>query len=174
MDNNEHNTATIIPFPGMDCGPVADSIQTEAKMHYLIGLMYEYGRGVKPDLDEAIRWYQRAARRGLAHAQNCLGFLYSLGQGLPRDPEKAREWLYRAAAQGHAGAQLNLGMLYSCGRGVEQDETLAVYWFKRAADGGNKQAQELLARAYAQGWYGLPRDDDRADYWSRCAAGVFA
>lgn len=172
MDSSIQHSATIIPFPGTHARYVADTIQAEAKLHYLTGLMYEYGRGVKPDLDEAIHWYLRAARRGFAHAQNCLGFLYTLGQGVPRDEDKAREWLYRAAAQGHAGAQLNLGMLYSSGRGVEHDETLAVYWFRRAADGGNRQAQELLARAYSRGWYGLVRDDSRADYWSRCASGL--
>lgn len=165
------HSATIIPFPSArESERLADTSLAQAggdaRLHYLVGLMYEYGRGVSPDLHEAVNWYRRAATAGLAHAQNSLGFLYTLGQGIERDDEQAREWFYRAAGQGHSGAQLNLGLMFCAGRGVTRDERLAVYWFHRAAKGGNRQARELLAQAYKNGWYGLPRNADEACYWS--------
>ncbi|MGD8741986.1 MAG: tetratricopeptide repeat protein [Granulosicoccaceae bacterium] len=165
--------ATVIPFPRKDMMatlPSASSGQEEAGMQYLIGLMYEYGRGVKPNLAEAVAWYRRAATAGLAQAQNSLGFLYTLGQGVARNDEQACKWFSLAAEQGHAGAQLNLGLLYCSGRGGTMDQDSGVYWFHEAARAGSRQARELLAQAYEQGWYGLSKNAEQAAYWSDLAS----
>lgn len=157
--------AQIIPFR-----PRRRRGLMQVKVEYLMGVMYEYGQGVEADIQEALRWYRKAAEQGLPQAQNSLGFMYSLGLGVQRDAGRAAYWLQRAAEQGHGGAQTNLGILYSSGRGVEKDEEEAVYWFHSAARNGNSQAQQLLASAYSQGWYGLPRDPSQADFWRQRAA----
>jgi len=158
-------TAEILPFePKQTYNP------QELKVQYLIGVMYEYGHGVEPNIKEAIRWYREAARQGLPDAQNSLGFLYLLGLGVKPDPDMAAMWLHRAAGQGHSAAQTNLGIMYTTGRGVEKDHEKAVELFRNAAQKGNAQAQGLLAQAYREGWYGLPCDTVQSDYWSRKAA----
>ena len=69
------------------------------------------------------------------------------------------------AMQGDAQAQFNLGLLYHGGIGVAQNEDIAVSWYHSAAENGYGSAQEYLAVAYQEGWFGLPRDNNRADYW---------
>jgi TPR repeat protein len=173
QEQDENVAAKVVPFPSRDAmAPfsAATSGHEEARLHYMIGLMYEFGRGVEPNLAEAIAHYRRAAKAGLAQAQNSLGFLYSLGQGIERDHEQACKWLSRAAMQGHTGAQMNLGLVYCAGRGVAKNEPLGVYWFHEAAKGGNQQAQDLLAQAYEQGWYGLSPNSREAAYWSNRAS----
>ena len=71
------------------------------------------------------------------------------------------------AEQGHAIAQFNLGMMYHGGLGVELDETKALEWYHRSAENGYHKAQEYLAVGYREGWFGLPKDIKRADYWEQ-------
>jgi TPR repeat protein len=47
------------------------------------GVLYYYGRGVKRDYGEAMRWYRKAADQGDAFAQNNVGWLYANGLGVP-------------------------------------------------------------------------------------------
>jgi hypothetical protein len=51
--------------------------QSAAQEHpygeFTLGLLYEHGRGVSKDVEEAIRWYRRAAEHGeeAAHEKLC-------------------------------------------------------------------------------------------------------
>ena len=49
-----------------------------------LGVMYENGRGVPQDYDEAVKWYRLAAAQGDAHAQYNLGVMYENGKGVPQ------------------------------------------------------------------------------------------
>lgn len=69
------------------------------------------------------------------------------------------------ANQGDALAQFNLALMYHRGLGVGMDESRAVGWYKQSANNGYIKAQEFLAAAYREGWFGLPRDQRKADYW---------
>lgn len=62
-------------------------------------------------------------------------------------------------------AQFNLALMYHRGLGVNMDEKKAVSLYKQSANNGYKLAQEFLAAAYHEGWFGLPRDQQKADYW---------
>ncbi|WP_455217127.1 tetratricopeptide repeat protein [Kaarinaea lacus] len=62
-------------------------------------------------------------------------------------------------------AQFNLALMYHRGLGVRMDEKMAVSLYKKSANNGYKLAQEFLAAAYYEGWFGLPRDRQKADYW---------
>ena len=64
----------------------------------------------------AAKWYQRAAKQGLAEAQLNLGLLYYIGEGVPMDKGMAAKWFHRAAAQGHAGAKKALKDLCGASR----------------------------------------------------------
>lgn len=78
---------------------------------------------------------------------------------------KAASLFTSLAEKGIADAQFNLALMYHGGLGVARDEGRAVKWYEQAAANGVGQAQEFLAAAYQEGWFGLPRDPDRAAYW---------
>ncbi|MFV2056054.1 MAG: tetratricopeptide repeat protein [Thiohalomonadales bacterium] len=69
------------------------------------------------------------------------------------------------AERGNALAQFNLAMLYHSGSGVPQNETEALKWYTAAAENGYYKAQEYLAVGYAEGWFGLSKDQRKAIHW---------
>ena len=101
--------------------------QDDAKAQYNLGVMYEEGRGVQQDYQQAAAWYEKAANQGYVQAQNNLGVWYEA----ERDYEQAMFWYQKAANQGHALSQFNLGLLYYDGNGVAQDEQQAKAWWQK-------------------------------------------
>lgn len=69
------------------------------------------------------------------------------------------------ADKGHAIAQFNLAMMYHGGLGVELNEKVAMQWYHKSAENGYYKAQEYLAVGYREGWFGLPKDLKKAEYW---------
>ena len=66
---------------------------------------YQHGEGVAPNLDNAIRLYCKAARKGDVDAQYYLGYIYASGAGVRRDEELAAAWLHLAAQQNDPQSQ---------------------------------------------------------------------
>ena len=75
-----------------------------------IGAVYTEGRGVKADLAQAAKWYQRAADAGVTPAEYRLASLYEKGTGVGRDLAKARTLYQQAAEKGNASAMHNLAV----------------------------------------------------------------
>ena len=71
------------------------------------------------------------------------------------------------AEKGHAVAQFNLAMLYHSGSGISLDEKKAVEWYRKSAQNGYYKAQEYMAVGYREGWFGLPKDSKKAEYWEK-------
>ena len=69
------------------------------------------------------------------------------------------------AASGDGHAQFQLAMMYHAGLHVRQDEAKAVELYHLAARNGVREAREYLIAGYANGWFGLPRDESLAAYW---------
>ena len=65
------------------------------------GRKYEQGRGVRADMNRAIRLYCKAAKKGQATAQYRLGWIYANGRGVKRDDGLAAAWFRKAAKQNH-------------------------------------------------------------------------
>jgi len=126
--------------------PLAE--QGDAIAQYILGVLYDKGRGVPQDDVQARKWWLKAAKQNYALAQYNLGVLYDKGRGVPQDYVQAREWYRKAAEQGHAPAQYNLGLLYANGWGVPQDYVQAHMWVNLAATQGEENgvtARELIA-----------------------------
>ena len=51
-------------------------------------------------MEEAVKWFRRAAEQGVAQAQFSLGVRYLDGLGVPKDEVQAAAWLILAAANG--------------------------------------------------------------------------
>ena len=67
-----------------------------------LGVMYEVGISVTPNLECALTLYEKAAEVGIAAAQNNLSVLLYNGTGVDKDVERAIEWASKAALQGSA------------------------------------------------------------------------
>jgi uncharacterized protein len=73
-----------------------------------IGLMYEQGRGVPQDYEQAFAWHLKAADQGNAQAQVGVGGMYEQGRGVSQDYVRAHMWYNLAAAdQLHAADDLD-------------------------------------------------------------------
>lgn len=69
------------------------------------------------------------------------------------------------AKQDDARAQFNLALLYHGGLYVKFNEEQAIFWYHQAAENGVREAQEYLAVGYKEGWFGLPINEKKANYW---------
>ena len=64
--------------------------QGNLKSQYLLGTLYERGRGVKKDAKQAFEWYKKAMRGGNMDAACPLAHLYEKMDIRPKDPEISR------------------------------------------------------------------------------------
>ncbi|ACP23970.1 hypothetical protein contains peptidoglycan binding domain [Sinorhizobium fredii NGR234] len=119
--------------------------------YYEIGTRFTEGRGVKEDLVEAGKWYQRAADAGVVPAAYRLANLYEKGAGVARDAAKAKALYQKAAEAGNASASHNLAVMLASGRDGAPDLAAAAKWFEKAADLGVRDSQFNLAVLYARG-----------------------
>ena len=69
-----------------------------------MGDHYEDGEGVKKTLNEAVKWYRKAAEQGDVGAQYRLGYLYEDGEGVKKNLNEAVKWYKKAADQGNEAA----------------------------------------------------------------------
>ena len=117
---------------------IADLLRAAAhgnvQAELMLGVAYEFGRGVTQDFNAAAHWYGKAADAGDSHAQTLLGNLYAHGRGVLEDQATAFKWYMRAAVDGDSAAQTNVGFMYFAGAGgVNRDYTEAARWFQKAA-----------------------------------------
>jgi localization factor PodJL len=111
-----------------------------APAQYRLANLYENGKGVAKDLEQARLWYQRAAEAGNRMSMHNLASLYASGNLGKQEFAKAAEWFEQAADRGMTDSQFNLGMLYARGLGVPQNLETSYKWFSLAADKGDKDA----------------------------------
>ena len=118
---------------------------------YEVAIRFAEGRLVPVNNEEAARWFDIAAKKGLVPAEFRLGGLYEKGLGVKKNLTTARD-LYRAAAdKGHGKAMHNLAVLYAEGTDGKADYQTAAQWFRKAADRGIADSQYNLAILYARG-----------------------
>ena len=111
--------------------------QGHATAQFNLGILYEYGRGVRQSDVEAARWYRKASVQGVSVAQYKLGIMYDNGWGVPPSDTEAVRWYNNAAEQGHPFAQHDLAFMYAAGTGVAQDYLRAYMWLNIAVAHGN-------------------------------------
>jgi len=138
--------------------------QNDPKACYNLGLMYQEGDGVAKNMDEAVKWYRKAAELNYKDAQYTLGALVFQRQIQSISYPEAAAYYEQAAKLGHVKSQLNLGMLYFRGDVIAQDLPAAVHWLNLAASNNNSEAQGYLANMYQQG-VGVTQDTVKAAMW---------
>jgi len=70
----------------------------DADAQYKIAVMYNTGKIVSKDNQEALKWYRKAAEQGNAYAQNNLAVMYDKGvENVLEDDIEALKWYLIAA-----------------------------------------------------------------------------
>ena len=118
---------------------------------YEVGVRFAEGKGVAPSLDEAAKWYDRAAQAGVVPAIFRLGTLYEKGLSVKKDVDIARRYYMQAAERGNAKAMHNLAVLDADGGGRAPTTRARRSWFRKAADRGVADSQFNLGILYARG-----------------------
>lgn len=147
--------------PGVNSDTILDMYRNQAengsaKAQFNLGVIYQSAK----NLQEAIKWFLKAAEQGYAPAQHALVRYYT---SCEKDLQKSADLLYKAAASGYAPAQYSLGLVFAKGQGgVTQDYTKAAYWFTEAAEQGYSDAIATLGMYYEGGDFGFPKDIEKA------------
>src|SRR5262249_24281566 len=136
---------------------------------FLLGYLYEHGRGVPRDYVKAAENYEAAASQGHSSAQSNLAVLYRHGLGVPMDLAKAFRLNLAAAEQGNPIAQWNVGHFYYEGIGMPRNFAEAARWFRAAAELSDPMAQYDLGILYYRG-LGVSLDYTEAARWILSAA----
>lgn len=110
--------------------PLAEGGHAGAQL--ALAFMNGAGLGMPKNVEEAARWFARAAAQDHPLAQYNMGFIHERGEGVLQDIGLAFEWYAKAARQGLARAQRNLGVMYRDGKGVEVDVVAAYMWLELA------------------------------------------
>ncbi|MCG8490077.1 MAG: sel1 repeat family protein, partial [Sneathiellales bacterium] len=100
-------------------------------MNYMGGL-YEQGRYVRRDYNEAFRYYKMSADRGSSEAIYKVGIFYHAGRQGEANRKYARQWYEKAAQAGHSNAQVRTAILYHFPNdGSAPDLKLARKWYDK-------------------------------------------
>ena len=142
--------------------PLAEDGDSEAQK--MLGIIYDYGHGVKADSEKALYWYLLSAEQGHPAVQYQVGAKYFRGDGVKQNYTEAARWWEMAANAGQVDAQFNLGLMYFRGLSIASDDAKAVDLFSRAAEQGHGHAQYSLAVMYAFG-RGVSKDYSTALSW---------
>ena len=129
----------------------AAALKGDPTAAYEIGVRFAEGKGVAPNLDEAAKWYDRAAQAGVVPAIFRLGTFYEKGMSVKKDVDIARRYYLQAAERGNAKAMHNLAVLDADGGGKGANYKSASQWFRKAADRGVADSQFNLGILYARG-----------------------
>ncbi|TZG27143.1 tetratricopeptide repeat protein [Sphingomonas montanisoli] len=118
----------------------------------LYGQLLLDGDGVPRDQQDAVRWFDRAARQGHVMAMNMMGRCYDLGWGVPIDKVRAAQWFKAASDRGLEWGMYNYATALTLGAGVPEDRPEALALFRKAAAMGNAKATNYVGSFYEDGW----------------------
>ncbi len=129
----------------------ASNISFSGQAETSIGKLYLEGEGVEKDVEEATRWFTRAADNYDTEGIFYLGMQYNLGRGAPQDYEQAAHYLGLAASLNHGPAQYFFGNMHMFGQGVPKDLREGEKWLIKAVATGDYQVRYGLRGFYLLG-----------------------
>nr|WP_086937431.1 AAA family ATPase [Thaumasiovibrio occultus] len=132
------------------------------KCQHCLGRIYHY-RSDRPDLEQAIYWYEQAANNDYTNAFYELGKIYAHHEQF-KDIDKAIYWLERLEAYGETAFYSKLAHCY----GEKGDIHNQVAWLHKAAEADDRSAWCLLGRLYL--YNSDVKDLDAACHWLTKAA----
>ena len=160
---------------------------------YMYAYMLETADDSSSNKTETIKYYQMAADRNYAAAQNKIATFYYNGSGMEKNYKKAFSYFRKAAQNGYSIALINMGKMYAWGIECEKDFVAAItFWIEGIRKGANADLMQLiweneielsssengdilqsiaqLAKDYEYGWNNIARDPKKAVPLLRYAA----
>ena len=137
-------------FASEESLPTDESLREKAKQgddeaQFKLGEVYEEGRVVKRDYQEAHKWFNIHASLGLKKSIEKRNYLSKIlnQQELEQSQDEASQWFkeflnnqgkfwLEEAEQGNGDVKLNLGNMYANGQGVPQNYREAYKWLSIA------------------------------------------
>jgi TPR repeat protein len=117
-----------------------------------LGVLYQNGKGVSPDLAKAAVLYRKGCDGQSWRACYFLGSMYSNGTGVGQDQAQAAAFYRRGCEEGGDPPSCNsLGIAYENGSGVTKDDARATTFFSKACDASGPAGCSNLGIAYAKG-----------------------
>lgn len=116
-----------------------------------LGLMYEFGIGIEPDILMAVQSFKAAASLDNPSAHYNLGRMYEKGLGVQQNPGMAAQEFLVAANLDYAPAQIRVARMMRDGRNFTQNYFNALEWFEKAAGQYNVDALYETGRMYEEG-----------------------
>lgn len=141
----------------------------DAEGQYLLGHLYQEGRGVGKSPQKAFEFYQKAVEKDYLPAFTALALVYLEGLAVEQAPYKALELYQKAAGKGCAEAQNKLGSFYRKGLLVEKSPIKAFELYKESALQGSPVGQCNLGCMYEVG-EGVEKDIGQAIFWYQKSA----
>jgi len=129
---------------------------------FQVGQLYERGRGTKPNVEQAVSWYERAMDQGEHNARARLGVMYYEGVGVAKDNGKALALLQNAADAKVPNAEYYLGVMHENGDGMPADRNKAKQWYKLAIEHGSYRAKSRL-QALEKGYLNVGKHESKTD-----------
>ena len=155
----------------------AEAGRTSAQM--TLARKYKEGKMVAQSYEDAIRWYEKAAKKN-KYAIVCLkdiyekmgsqsdaAGLYNLGKLFLDEKayQEAEKYFLMSAEKGNTDAMNRLGLLHANKKEFQE----AIKWYRMAAEKGHASAMYNLAFNYAEG-NGVVKNAQEAIKWYRMAA----
>jgi TPR repeat protein len=176
---------------------VNDAEKGSSRAQQSLGVMYEFGQGVRKDYKEAVKWYSLSKKqKNVGYKAKARSAIYKLAK---KNVSEALEILVNDAEKGSVIARRQLSRMYQLGLGVSQDNHEALKWYQfdaehvfaqaktemvkwarkngpqtlktlsNDAENGSAEAQMKLGMIYQLGLE-VSKDEKRAVEWYRLAA----
>ena len=126
--------------------------------------IYARGYGVQPDLEKALYWLNLAEANGQITGR-VYGYLYLDGVLVGKSIGRAYSFFLQAAEMGDPVAQYTVSMEYFRGKHLAKSPATALDWLIKSAENGYGPAYRVLGGIYANGSYGIARDNVKAGKW---------
>jgi TPR repeat protein len=147
--------------------PLAEPNNVAAQL--LLFDTYTKGQAALTDDAAKFEWTRRAAKLGIAPAQEHLAQDYLYGRDVPADEMRAAKLFTQAADQWYPPAIYNLAVMTMNGQGVPADPDYAVGLLHRAASLNEPYALYVLGGMYLEGRYVAPDEDLGFHYLAQAA-----
>ena len=123
--------------------------QGDATAQFKLGLLYEDGRGVAINYEEAAKWFRLAAEQGETQAQNSISFAYAKGKGVDQNYVEAYKWASLAASRGAEKTLVERDNLIAkmSKTQIAEAERLARSWQPKSAELASLQLRKETERA---------------------------
>lgn len=168
---------TTHPWMEPDSALVAKAEGGDAVAQVMLGDLYMFGfKGVKPDDEKAVAWYQMAMDQDSPYGYFSMAYCFYFGYWADVNEvktkwllKKSHDMLLEMAEDGDVLAQNCLGEYYLASWADSVDTEEGLRWTTAAAEGGYAIAQLYLARYYYRGDV-VPQSDSLAVMWYERAA----